>query len=203
MTAEFKQNLDHLQGVVTLFQQYYDRVLNRTATVADTVVIQEHVPDLGLVQRQLESILKIKSSGCDKHLDLLYSMAYETNYDITDSFVKDLIMCGWKIKETDAIFNAIEHNNLDVVKVLLENNADPNRVDGHTTALEYVLSEFYDVMDYTKPESVDKVEGIVRLLLQYGAKPEITAVLANNLIKKVDDVSPSLGELVRSLKVVG
>ena len=87
---------------------------------------------------------------------------------------------------------ACEYNNIEMIKLLLQKEADPNaETNDHMFPLTYLLLN-YDPDD----ESVDSDEALdaIKLLLDGGAKPNITLLLdagaTPNITNNIDGITP-------------
>ncbi len=104
------------------------------------------------------------------------------NKKVQNEYIKKLIEKGVDINEYKsdnyspliyAISNSLEHNNIEVVELLLKAGANPNirKETQDQTPLEFVIQRFtFEIYE------MDIIEKIIRLLLNYGAQVTLQSI---------------------------
>ena len=150
-------------GVIMLYSIKDKELAEKKRLEKDAEILEE--------RRKIEETIDFENQ---KFLLPLDDMCWDWDFDIEEAkkFVKKADLSKFYLNQGEIRPNllleiAIECNNVKMVKLLLENGADPNanNYDG-----EHIFSEMI-YLDYYNDEDIDRKLEMVKLMLDYGADP--------------------------------
>lgn len=133
-----------------------------------TLELAAWIPDFFVIRRLFEYGAKIES---DNHM-LAYAVSMGADFDLVAYLLKKGCdpndRYGDEYDTENVLWWALQHHNTEVVKLLLENGADPNVIFNNETCLKKALAESF-------------FPGI-KLLIEYGADVNLCAPLSTAVV---------------------